>query len=235
MDTKSGKIQPQRMPDLVLEQLMEWIMDGKLHMGQRLNTEELAQSLGVSRMPVREALKNLEKLGIVESVPYVGARLVTLSKSDIRQIYMIRQALEPLLGYYACLNATQEKIEEVCRCQDSFERLMREGSPTAKEVFTHNRDFHFAIYTAANMERILYIVSMLWDNLAFCKLIFGQTYVTSAEAAQRMIQDHRNYLDALISRDAALLQQLLTSNLKHVAIEVPEKISRYLEEGEDPV
>ncbi|MDR1518794.1 MAG: GntR family transcriptional regulator, partial [Planctomycetota bacterium] len=191
------KIQAQRVPELVMEQLMNWILDGRLHMGQKLVTEELARLLGVSRMPIREALKNLEKLGVVESVPYAGSRLATLSRSDITQIYMMRKALEPLLGYHACLNASEEDIAEVVRVQDEFETVMREGKPTAQEVFIQNRRFHFAIYRASRLNKILETASMLWDNLAFCKLIYGQTYVASRDAAENMMREHRKYARAL--------------------------------------
>ncbi len=71
-------------------------------MGAKLNTEELANQLGVSRMPIREALSNLEKKGLAESIPYAGTRLVTLTKADVRQIYIARTALEPVAGRYAC-------------------------------------------------------------------------------------------------------------------------------------
>lgn len=226
---KSVKIQPQRVPDLVMEQLMEWIMDGKLNMGQKLNTEELAQELGVSRMPVREAIKNMEKLGVAESTPYAGSRLVTLDKKDIEQIYMMRRALEPLLGYHACLNASDVEITETVRVQGEFENLMLNGSPTAKEIFVHNRAFHFAMYRGAHMDRIFHTVSMLWDNLAFAKLIFGQNYVESVDAAGHMMQEHRSFADALASREAWRLQELLGENLERTARRLPEKLSGYLE------
>ena len=225
---RSVKIHPQRVPELVMEQLMDWIMDGKLNMGQRLNTEELAQLMGVSRMPVREAIKHLEKLGIVESVPYAGARLVTITKSDIQQIYMMRKKLEPVLGYHACLNGTDEQIAEAERIQDRFELIMREGKPTAKEVFVQNRSFHFAIFRASGMERIADTVCMLWHTLAFCKLIYGQTYVISPKAAARMMAEHRSYLDALHARDAIHLQSLMTENLSRIEVELPEKLAAYL-------
>lgn len=226
---KTAKIQPQRVPELVMEQLMEWIMDGRLAMGQKLNTEELAQELGVSRMPVREAIKNMEKLGVAESIPYAGSRLVMLDKKDIQQIYMMREALEPILGYHACTTASDAEIAEVIRIQDNFETLMNDGEATAKEIFTNNRAFHFSIYRAAHMDRIFHTVSMLWDNLAFAKLIFGQNYVESRDAAQRMMAEHRSFVDALSARDADLLKRLLAENLERTARRLPEKLSGYLE------
>lgn len=65
-------LQRDTFPMQVLNKLMDWIMDGKLKMGEKLNTEELARQLGVSRMPIREALNRLEKMGLAESVPYLS-------------------------------------------------------------------------------------------------------------------------------------------------------------------
>ena len=101
-DLNREVLQHNKLPDLVLDKLMEWIMSGKLSMGDKLNTEELASQLGVSRMPIREALSNLEKKGLAESIPYAGTRLITLTKEDVRQIYIARTALEPVAARYAC-------------------------------------------------------------------------------------------------------------------------------------
>lgn len=225
---KTTKIQPQRVPELVMEQLMDWIMDGRLVMGQKLITEELARELGVSRMPVREAVKTLEKLGVAESTPYAGSRLVMLDKKDIQQIYIMREALEPILGYFACTAASDKEIAEVVRIHDAFRNLMSGSEPTAKEIFSNNRAFHFSMYQAAHMDKILDTVSMLWDNLAFAKLIFGQNYVESGEAARRMIAEHAEFVGALSVRDADLLRRLLSENLKRTARVLPEKLSGYL-------
>ena len=107
-DLNTDTLQHSKLPDLVLDKLMEWIMSGKLSMGDKLSTEELATQLGVSRMPIREALSNLEKKGLAESIPYAGTRLVTLTKADVRQIYIARTALEPLAAKYACEKITDQ-------------------------------------------------------------------------------------------------------------------------------
>ena len=98
----SMMLQRDTLPMQVLNKLMDWIMDGKLKMGEKLNTEELARQLGVSRMPIREALKSLEKMGLAESIPYVGVKLVSLEQEDVLQIYLMRQLLEPLAAGEAC-------------------------------------------------------------------------------------------------------------------------------------
>jgi DNA-binding GntR family transcriptional regulator len=111
------------LSDRVLEQIMAWVVDGTIRMGEKLNTNDLSQKLNVSSMPIREAIKELETKGLVESIPYVGSRLITLTKDDIREIYIMRKALEPLAGYYACVNATAEAVDNVTLILQEYERI----------------------------------------------------------------------------------------------------------------
>lgn len=218
-----------RLPDLVLNKLMDWIMDGKLHMGEKLNTEELASQLGVSRMPIREALSNLEKKGLAESVPYVGTRLIKLTKEDVRQIYIIRTALEPLAARYACMNITSEDIQVLEEINRNYKELMQCEGIKAKEVYRLNRQFHFTIYSISGIERLCTMIESLWDSLSFFKLIYGQKYITNPDAGERMMEEHDSYLEALKAKDADLLQQLLTSNLTRRARDIPYEPTAYFD------
>ena len=119
----SMMLQRDTLPMQVLNKLMDWIMDGKLKMGEKLNTEELARQLGVSRMPIREALKSLEKMGLAESIPYVGVKLVSLEQEDVLQIYLMRQLLEPLAAGEACKKITEEQIHELEEIHKEFQLL----------------------------------------------------------------------------------------------------------------
>ena len=147
----SARIKNQRMPELVMAKLMDWIMDGTLSMGDKLVAEDLASKMGVSRMPVREALKNMEKSGIVESVPYVGTRVVELTMSDIIQIYTMRKALEPIASYNACKRISDETIKKLQTIQDKLEEVLFKKNPDPKKVFVLNREFHFTMYEACEM------------------------------------------------------------------------------------
>lgn len=147
-------VQRDPLPIQVLNKLMDWIMDGKLTMGEKLNTEELARQLGVSRMPIREALKSLEKMGLAESVPYVGMRLVSLTQEDILEIYQMRQLLEPLAAGKACEKITEAKVHELEKIHEEYIRIVSEPELNAKKLYLQNREFHFAIYSISGMESL---------------------------------------------------------------------------------
>ena len=174
--SNTDMLQRNTLPDLVLDKLMEWIMSGKLSMGDKLNTEELANQLAVSRMPIREALSNLEKKGLAESIPYAGTKLVTLTKEDVRQIYIARTALEPITTKTACEKISEDEINQLRKIHNEYIEIVSHDVIDAIDVYQQNRLFHFSLYKASQLDRICTIIESLWDNLSFFKLIYGQNY-----------------------------------------------------------
>lgn len=209
----SMMLQRDTLPMQVLNKLMEWIMDGKLKMGEKLNTEELARQLGVSRMPIREALKSLEKMGLAESIPYVGVKLVSLEQEDVLQIYLMRQLLEPLAAGEACKKITEEQIHELEEIHKEYVPIVEADEIDAKKLYLQNRKFHFAIYSISEMDRVCAMIESLWDTLSFFKLIYGRDVIKNTNGAKNMIAEHQGYIDALKDRDAERLKKSLYDTL----------------------
>ena len=209
----SMMLQRDTLPMQVLNKLMDWIMDGKLKMGEKLNTEELARQLGVSRMPIREALKSLEKMGLAESIPYVGVKLVSLEQEDILQIYLMRQLLEPLAAGEACKKITEEQIHELEEIHKEYIPIVEADEIDAKKLYLQNRKFHFAIYSISEMDRVCAMIESLWDTLSFFKLIYGRDVIKNTNGAKNMIAEHQGYIDALKDRDAERLKKSLYDTL----------------------
>lgn len=209
----SMMLQRDTLPMQVLNKLMDWIMDGKLKMGEKLNTEELARQLGVSRMPIREALKSLEKMGLAESIPYVGVKLVSLEQEDVLQIYLMRQLLEPLASGEACKKITEEQIHELEEIHKEYIPIVEADEIDAKKLYLQNRKFHFAIYSISEMDRVCAMIESLWDTLSFFKLIYGRDVIKNTNGAKNMIAEHQGYIDALKDRDAERLKKSLYDTL----------------------
>lgn len=209
----SMMLQRDTLPMQVLNKLMDWIMDGKLKMGEKLNTEELARQLGVSRMPIREALKSLEKMGLAESIPYVGVKLVSLEQEDVLQIYLMRQLLEPLAAGEACKKITEEQIHELEEIHKEYVPIVEADEIDAKKLYLQNRKFHFAIYSISEMDRVCAMIESLWDTLSFFKLIYGRDVIKNTNGAKNMIAEHQRYIDALKDRDAERLKKSLYDTL----------------------
>ena len=209
----SMMLQRDTLPMQVLNKLTDWIMDGKLKMGEKLNTEELARQLGVSRMPIREALKSLEKMGLAESIPYVGVKLVSLEQEDVLQIYLMRQLLEPLAAGEACKKITEEQIHELEEIHKEYIPIVEADEIDAKKLYLQNRKFHFAIYSISEMDRVCAMIESLWDTLSFFKLIYGRDVIKNTNGAKNMIAEHQGYIDALKDRDAERLKKSLYDTL----------------------
>ena len=209
----SMMLQRDTLPMQVLNKLMDWIMDGKLKMGEKLNTEELARQLGVSRMPIREALKCLEKMGLADSIPYVGVKLVSLEQEDVLQIYLMRQLLEPLAAGEACKKITEEQIHELEEIHKEYIPIVEADEIDAKKLYLQNRKFHFAIYSISEMDRVCAMIESLWDTLSFFKLIYGRDVIKNTNGAKNMIAEHQGYIDALKDRDAERLKKSLYDTL----------------------
>lgn len=209
----SMMLQRDTLPMQVLNKLMDWIMDGKLKMGEKLNTEELARQLGVSRMPIREALKSLEKMGLAESIPYVGVKLVSLEQEDVLQIYLMRQLLESLAAGEACKKITEEQIHELEEIHKEYIPIVEADEIDAKKLYLQNRKFHFAIYSISEMDRVCAMIESLWDTLSFFKLIYGRDVIKNTNGAKNMIAEHQGYIDALKDRDAERLKKSLYDTL----------------------
>lgn len=221
-------VQRDTLPMQVLNKLMDWIMDGRLKMGEKLNTEELARQLGVSRMPIREALKGLEKMGLAESVPYVGMRLVSLTQDDILEIYQMRQLLEPLAAGRACEVITEDKIQELERIHADYIQIVRASELNAKELYLQNRKFHFAIYSISGMERVCTVIESLWNTLSFFKLIYGRDVIKNNNGVEKMIAEHQSYIDALKAKDAETLQGRLHASLADRIEGITQKSDFYM-------
>ena len=209
----SMMLQRDTLPMQVLNKLMDWIMNGKLKMGEKLNREELARQLGVSRMPIREALKSLEKMGLAESIPYVGVKLVSLEQEDVLQIYLMRQLLEPLAAGEACKKITEEQIHELEEIHKEYIPIVEADEIDAKKLYLQNRKFHFAIYSISEMDRVCAMIESLWDTLSFFKLIYGRDVIKNTNGAKNMIAEHQGYIDALKDRDAERLKKSLYDTL----------------------
>jgi len=219
-----SKLQRQRTNELVLEQMMTWIMDGTLAMGQKINTEQIAKQLGVSRMPVREATASLEKMGLAESVPFVGYRLITLNESIINDLYLIRRALEPLAAFYACQNMTTEALVEIESIQQQLERVIQDENCDPKEVFTLNREFHFAIYQTCGKEKVFEFIQNVWRQLSFCKLIYANMMLQKDQMKKNYSKEHRLFIELLRKRDAEGLKQAVYDSLGWYSEDVPKQM-----------
>ncbi|HTX01633.1 MAG TPA: GntR family transcriptional regulator [Acidimicrobiales bacterium] len=175
--------------------LHEAILTGELRPGERIPIEDLASALEMSPMPVREAVRRLDALGLVENVPHKGARITELSIGDLRGIYEARLALEPLAVYRAA-QQFDEEAEAQARKALAAMRSERSGSVDAWRAHS---EFHFSLYRAARSAWLLRLIQPPWESSERYRLTMD---AGSKAAAHATVKLHEVLLRSCIDHDA---------------------------------
>lgn len=215
----SVKFNNKRMSEQIYEQLSDWIMDGTLSAGQKISEDELAQRFGVSRMPVREAIRLLSAKGLVESIPYAGTTVSKLTSREIQEIYLLRSVLEPLAGQKAAEYINAEELDILQNIQRELEKYaeLPLSLSNSKALYQLNREFHMSLYSASRMNTLLQIIDGLWDKIANIRMrsAYTSTY------PKQMRQEHRDYIECLKQRDGLRIGMLIRENLEAHAQQIP--------------
>lgn len=190
----------------VADNLRQRILTAELAVGGRLNQDELASSLGVSRIPLREALRQLEAEGFVEIVPHRGAFVVALSIDEIKEIYEIRIALESLAVELAVPKATPAHLD---RIEELLGRMDAEPDPL--RWLDLNLEFHNALYLPAARPRLSALIEM-WRRHSE---LYLRIYVMPMGRIRQAQEEHRLILAAYRRRDSVEAVDTLRRHLSH--------------------
>ncbi|MFW8635621.1 GntR family transcriptional regulator [Cribrihabitans pelagius] len=185
--------------------LLAELREGRLTPGDRLRETELAERLGVSRTPVREAIRQLEADGIVTHVPRQGASIRTLDYAEVMELYEMRAVLEGTAARLAARAASDLEIEEL---YDMNRALAALGH--VPEAFTLNRQFHAALLDAAKNRFLTRSIHTLQKTL----LILGPTTLTEPDRAEKAVEEHFGVLDAIKARDGALAEAAMRAHIE---------------------
>ena len=149
--------------DVVFNTLRQAIIKGDLKPGERLLEIQLADKLGVSRTPVREAIRKLELEGLVTMVPRRGTTVLGITKKHLKDVLEIRSALEELALELACRRVTSEQYEELVRLEGLLEA--KKDSDNAFELSDIDEKFHEQIYQATNNPRLIQLLANLREQM----------------------------------------------------------------------
>ncbi len=213
MKTKEAPLAPialdsyRPLRDLVFESLKDAILTQTLPPGKRLLESELAESLGVSRTPVREAIRRLEQEGLVAMIPRKGAYVSGISLKDIREVYEIRAALEMLALELAAKYITAEEIAEL-EHQVRQEEAMTEANRLNEIIFIDS-SFHDLIYQYARNSRLTQFVEILQEQFKrFRFLPLG-----SSARSHTALAEHEQMVEALRAHDSILAAKLAREHI----------------------
>jgi DNA-binding GntR family transcriptional regulator len=212
------------LSDTVVDRLREAILRGMFPPGDRLREEQLAGALGVSRGPIRNALLQLEREGMVVRRPNRGAMVAQLSRTDLEEVYSVRVAIEPVACAWAARNALPRDLDEMEDVIKSYSRLTTRV--TVQEAADADLSFHDVIYSAARHRRLL----RLWQDLRpqVYMLLLARTYVGTREFREIMIGRHGDIREAISDRDEKRAGEAAA---QHVQTSYERVLGAYLSES----
>jgi len=191
--------------------LHEAIVTGVLPPGERLPIEELAEILEMSPMPIREALRLLDSVGLVENIPHRGARVTELSIDDLREVYEARLALEPLAVQHAAERFTDADASLAAERLEAHVRAYRQRD--LGPVWSTHTAFHFALYDAAQSRWMHRLIRPLWETSE--RYRFAMLPVRMNLEQRRL--EHERILQACIDHDPATAARELHNHLARTA------------------
>jgi DNA-binding GntR family transcriptional regulator len=177
--------------DVVFNTLRQAILRGELAPGERLMEIQLAERLGVSRTPIREAIRKLELEGLVLMIPRKGAEVAKISEKSLRDVLEVRRSLEELAIELACERITKEGIDELEAAQTAFCEALKTND--TMEMAETDEHYHDIIYNATGNTRLVQILNNLREQMYRYRL----EYIKDASKRQNLVVEHDQIIRAI--------------------------------------
>lgn len=216
--------------DVVFKTLRQAILKGELEPGERLMEIQLAERLGVSRTPIREAIRKLELEGLVLMIPRKGAEVAKISENNLRDVLEVRRSLEELAIDLACQRMTEEEYEALKLAQEKFSEAVKKGD--AIHIAQNDELFHDIIYNSTKNAKLVQVLNNLREQMYRYRL----EYIKDEEKRQILLVEHDMILSALKLRHVQEAKQAvrvhidnqeitILKNLKEQENDVQRKVS----------
>lgn len=209
LSTGKTLIPRQALHDAVAERLRQGIVEGLFDPGVRLNERLLCERMGVSRTPMREAIKTLAGEGLIRLEPNKGAVVARLSRDEVAAAFEVIASLESLSGMLAAQRASDADIKSVLSMQEKMEKAYRKKDLSA--YYQINAEIHNAINRAAGnpvLSEVFRSINQRLQSLRFRSNLDAKKWSAA-------VKEHAEIAKALARRDEALLAQLLRDHLNH--------------------
>lgn len=197
-------IEHRTLDSFVVAEVRERIVSGALPAGTKIDQQALAEELGVSRMPVREALRRLSAEGFVQLISHRGAIVAELSHDEIVEIYEMRAVLQGLASRLALPHFTDDYVAELKKVLDRLD-----STKDMSEWIELNRSFHELIETPSEAKHVLTLIERLTQQCA----PYLQISVVFLHAEESAVDSHHEIMDACVKRDADALEQAVRVHL----------------------
>mgnify|MGYP005946177077 CR=1 FL=1 len=204
--------------DVVFNTLRQAILTGELKPGERLMEIHLANKLGVSRTPIREAIRKLELEGLVTMIPRRGAEVAQITEKSMNDVLEVRRALDALCVELACDRISQEELQHLKKACDIFEEAVK--TKDVKQIAQADVALHDIIVEATGNQRLIQLVNNLSEQMYRYRL----EYIKDAEKRQILLVEHESILRAIRSRHVAEAKEAVRAHIDNQEITVSKNI-----------
>jgi DNA-binding GntR family transcriptional regulator len=205
------------LADRAFEWLEEAIIKGDLQPESKLDEVALAKSFGISRGPVREAIRRLEGKKLVERIPHVGARVTALQPGDLAGLLHVREALEGMACRLAAERMSPEEIEELESLLESHAKAGELKAGASYYQRPGDYDFHFRIIQGSQNAKL---IEMLCDDLYYLLRVYRYRSSVRKGRAQEALQEHRQIIAAMKARDPDAAEAAMRNHLRHALLSI---------------
>ena len=195
--------------DVVFNTLRKAILKGELKPGERLMEIALAERLGVSRTPVREAMRKLELEGLVVMIPRRGAQVANITEKDLNEVLEVRMALENLSIENAGNKMTEEQLAELKKAAKVFEATMEEGNLV--KLAEADVAFHEVIYQSSDNRRLNQVLNNLREQIYRYRV----EYLKEEETRKLLVKEHDEIYEAIRNRDVKTAQEISYQHIEN--------------------
>ena len=204
--------------DVVFNTLRQAILRGELKPGERLMEIQLANKLGVSRTPIREAIRKLELEGLVLMIPRKGAEVAEITEKNMRDVLEVRKALEELAVQLACEKITDEEIEEMKKAAEEFKMILKSRDIT--EIAEADVRFHDIIYMATDNQKLIHLLNKLREQMYRYRV----EYLKNPDVHEQLIQEHEEIVYHIKRREKVEATAVTCQHIDNQVSAVTDKI-----------
>lgn len=220
-----GRPGARTLADVALAELREAILSGELASGSPVRLQEQVERLSMSSVPIREALRYLERSGLVDRTPHRGAQVAVMSARDLNETYAIRLELESLAVRLAAERMGEEDRDRLLELLERYAEASERDDPAARQI---HGDLHMELYRLSGSRWLLRLLPMLWDNSER----YRRLALPIRGTTQRRIEEHRAIVEACAAGDPDRAEETLRSHLRNTFEAAIERLREdELEEG----
>lgn len=204
--------------DVVFKTLRQAILKGDMVPGERLMEIQLAKKLGVSRTPIREAIRKLELEGLVTMVPRKGAEVAGITEKNLRDVLEVRRALEELAIELACERIHEDMVTELVAAERDFKDATA-GSDAIK-IARMDEKFHDIIFQATENDKLVQMLNNLREQMYRYRL----EYIKDEKTRQILLAEHEEIINAIQSRQVSQAKSAIRSHIDNQEVTISKNI-----------